>query len=288
MSKINSTNTICENIFELNKRQQLIKEQKRLSYEFLAKEFIETSTAAKSIENLLSQYADIVGKTEDAALVNFFCSIIDKIEVSQLLSENSDIDLKVFSRSDSAKISYVKNNHSDTAFDKFSTLFENPKVSYNATFEDICEDVYNSICDYCILPIESAGGKLFSFYSLIDKYDLKIFAVCDLEDGISDKHTRYALLTRKNIYFSEPIQSSYFEFSMTVDNNYSLKNILDAAECCGLNLYRLDTMSVPYDDMTFRFYHIFKSDSANALPFIMYLNYKYPQHDSIGYYISLK
>ena len=288
MSNINSINTICENLLELNKRQQLIKEQKTISCKLLAREFVENSHTLENISDLISQYTNLVGINDDTALVKFFCSIVDSFEVSQLLSTIPDIDLKFFSKNDSAKISYVKNNHSDTAFDKFSNLFENPKVSHNTSFEDVCEDVYNSICDYCILPIESAGGKLFSFYSLIDKYDLKIFAVCDLEDGVSDKHTRYALLTRKNIYFSESVQSSYFEFSMTIDNNYSLKTILDAAECCGLSLYRLDTMSVPYDDMTFKFYHIFKSDCATVLPFIMYLNYKYPQHEAIGYYILLK
>ena len=74
---------------------------------------------------------------------------------------------------------------------------------------------------------------------------------------------------------------------MIEDENYSLKNILEAANICGLHLYRLDTVSSPYDDLAFKYYHIFKTPSQSVLPFLMYLNYKYPRHENIGYYIEV-
>ena len=167
-------------------------------------------------------------------------------------------------------------------------MFEKAKVSYRTSFEDVCEDVYNSTSDYCILPIEnSTGGKLFSFYSLIDKYDLKIFAICDLDEGSSDKRTRYALISKKTLIYPESKRNVFVEFSMIEDENYSLKNILEAADICGLELYRLDTVSSHYDDLAFKFYHVFKTKNPNVLPFLMYLNYKYPRHEDIGYYIEI-
>ena len=185
-------------------------------------------------------------------------------------------------------ISYVKNNHSEAAFIRFSKLFENPKVTYRTSFEEICEDVYNSASDYCILPIEnSTGGKLLSFYSLIDKYDLKIFAVCDIDEGTSYKRTRYALISKKSLIHLKNKKNIFVEFSMVEDQNYSLKNILEAAEICGLELYRIDTVSSQYDDLAFKFYHVFKTKTQEILPFLMYLNYKYPRHEAIGYYIEI-
>ena len=138
------------------------------------------------------------------------------------------------------------------------------------------------------MPIEnSANGKLFSFYSLIDKYDLKIFAVCDLEDYPSEKTTRYALVCKKTFIYQSNKKSSYVEFSLIEDESYSLKNILEAAELCGLKLYRIDTAVAPYGDLAFKFYHIFKSKEESAIPFLLYLNYKYPRYEAIGYYISI-
>ena len=116
---------------------------------------------------------------------------------------------------------------------------------------------------------------------------MKIFAVCDLEDGVSDKLTRYALISKKNLFYPQKAKRFYIEFSIIGDDNYSLKDILEASELCGIKLYRIDTVSVPYDDLTFKFYHVFECNTFNALPFIIYLNYKQPQHEAIGYYISL-
>ena len=283
--------TICNNIQELNDRTKLLDEQKQLSYEFLAQSVIESYPVNNITQKLISEYVELIDKyldeNNDSKIINFFQTLVNNSVVSSSFFDSSSFSLEVFSPSASAKISYVKNNYSDAAFMRFSSLFDNPKVSYKMTFEDVCEDVYNNASDFCILPIENSGGKLFSFYSLIDKYDMKIFAVCDLEDGVSDKLTRYALISKKNLFYPQKAKRFYIEFSIIGDNNYSLKDILEASELCGIKLYRIDTVSVPYDDLTFKFYHVFECNTFNALPFIIYLHYKQPQHEAIGYYISL-
>lgn len=283
---------LCDNIKDLSERKELIGEQQRISYEFLLQFFIDNYKASDITQSTVFEYADLIekysGKRSNNELINFFCKAVDKIGFSPSLFMNENSTLEFFTPASSSMISYVKNNNSDSAFIKFSTLFDKPKVAYRTSFEDVCEDVYNSASDYCILPIESSsGGKLFSFYSLIDKYDLKIFAVCDLEDGNSDKRTRYALVSKKNLIYLKSKKDIFIEFSMIEDKNYSLKNILEAAHVCGLELYRIDTVSAAYDDLAFKFYHIFKSKNQGTLPFLMYLNYKYPRHEAIGYYIGI-
>ena len=171
---------------------------------------------------------------------------------------------------------------------RFSELFEKPTVSYGTTFEEICADVYNSESDYCILPIEcSSNGKMFSFYSLINKYELKIFAVCDVDEGVSGKRTRYALLSRKTLVYTSEAQLEYFEFSIIGSKDYCLYDILEAANSSPISVYRIDTLPVPYDDLKFRFHHIFEGRKKDIIPFIMYLNFKYPQYEVIGNYILI-
>ena len=80
---------------------------------------------------------------------------------------------------------------------------------------------------------------------------------------------------------------AYIEFSIISDNGNELPDIISAAKRCGIGLFRIDTVSVPYDDSRFRYYLIFEGEGKSAIPFIMFLNFKYPQHKNIGYYISL-
>ena len=283
---------LCDNIKDLNERKKLINEQRQISYDFLLQSFADNHKASDISQNTVFDYANLIekhsGKKSNTEIANFFCEITKKIGFLPSLFLNENYSPEFFSPDAPSMISYVKNNYSDSAFIRFSKLFDNAKVAYRTSFEEICEDVYNSASDYCILPIEnSTGGKLLSFYSLIDKYDLKIFAVCDLEEGISDKRTRYALVSKKSLIHLKSKKDVFVEFSMVENENYSLKNILEAAEICGLELYRIDSVSSQYDDLAFKFYHVFKSKNQGILPFLMYLNYKYPRHEAIGYYIEI-
>ena len=241
---------ISQNLSELKKRRDLIARETSVLIELL----IKSNGITGSEENLLQM-------------------------------ENYEI----FSSNKLAVISYVKNNYNDTAFLRFSELFHTTKVSYGINFEEVCERVYNGVCDYCILPIESvAGGKLFSFYSLIDKYDLQIFAVCDIDEASSSKRTRYALLTRAPLICADDEKRHYFEFSLIKDDSYLLSDILDAADTVGARLYRIDSIPVPYDDLTFRIYHVFEADSNAFLALKTYLDYKYPQQKTVGHYLLLE
>ena len=128
-------------------------------------------------DSIISDYLTLIEDATPSDYIQFFSALIERMGSLISLTDDDDNSYEIFSSSSPSKISYVKNNYSDAAFMRFSSLFKLPKVAYGASFEDACESVYNAASDYCILPIENAAnGKLFSFYSLIDKYDLKIFA----------------------------------------------------------------------------------------------------------------
>ena len=274
-----------QNISYLAERSRLINEQKRIAFELLAEGL------SKEKDLLTNETYDGYGFLENATPADCIAFFNELTEVndslSQPLAEHGE-PYDVFSRTAASKISYVKNNSNDIAFLRFSELFETPTVSYGTTFEEICEDVYNSESDYCILPIEcSSNGKMFSFYSLINKYELKIFAVCDVDEGISGKRTRYALLSRKTLVYPENTKPEYFEISIIGGKEYQFSDILEAAQSCSLSVYRIDTLPVSYDDLKFRFHHVFEGNRKDLFPFITYLNYKYPQYEVIGNYILI-
>lgn len=201
----------------------------------------------------------------------------------------TDEAYEIFPAKRRAVISYVKNNYNDAAFLRFSSLFTATKVTYGSGFEEICENVYNGLCDFCILPLESApGGKLFSFYSLIEKYELHIIAACDIDEASTSKRTRYALVSKRFILPDKDKSRYFFEFSLIKDENSSLPEILDAAEALGTVLYRIDSIPVPYDDLTFRIYHVFEGEASSLTSLASYLFFKHPQSKTVGRYLLIE
>ncbi len=273
---------IIDNIRKLGVRKMLTNQQETLFMSLLA----ENEHTAPQYRTILNEYCKEAGP---AAAIVFLRNLAEKTENPLSLLTATDSSYEPISPDDSALIAYVKNNYNDAAFLKFSSLFSFAKVSYCTGFEEVCEDVYNSVCDFGLLPIESANdGKLFSFYTLIEKYDLKIVAVCDIDDTHSSNKTRYALISRKSILFHNRNENAYFEFSLINSGAGVLSDILSAAVSCDAHLYRIDTISLPYDDLAFKFYHIFDARGSDILPLILYLDLKYPQFKIVGHYISIE
>ena len=245
---------------------------------------------SKNLSELDKRRKLLIGET--AACVELMMKELKEKHASDVTDETNALlheDYEVFTEGRTAVISYVKNNYNDAAFLAFSKLFNTPKVSYGASFEEVCERVYNGVCDYCILPLESvAGGKLFSFYSLVEKYDLHIFAACDIDETSSSKRTRYALLSRTALIWEDNSKKSYFEFSIIKDDSYALTDVLDVAFAMGAKLYRIDSIPLPYDDLTFRIYHVFEADANTLLNLRLYLENKYPQLKTVGHYLLIE
>ena len=145
------------------------------------------------------------------------------------------------------RIAYLRNSYNDMAYMQFASLLSSPRAAYFNSVTDVCESVYNGNCEYCILPVEtSSDGKLLSFYEIILKYNFNVSAVYELR---GDKgYTRYALLDKGLDLVSSGVRTKtrtrYLEFVMTETDNFSLSDLLFAAEFCGLKLRRIDTLNV--------------------------------------------
>ena len=148
------------------------------------------------------------------------------------------------------RIAYMPAAFADKAYLALSAGVENPRAAAVAGFVDACEEVRSGLCEFCILPLEnSQNGKLTAFTRLMLRYNLRIIAVCDLENGAAEGQvTRFALLrAAEEGSFPAPLipppsgEPLYLELIHTEDSP-TLTDLLTAAEFCGMRLCRVDTL----------------------------------------------
>ena len=196
----------------------------------------------------------------------------------------SDRELSEFSQN---RISYQKNNYTEQAFRCFSDWLGEARAAYAHSFSSVCEDVYNGISQYCILPIRnSSEGRLVSFARLIAQYDLKIAATCDVRVG-EDKITRFALLQRDFTPLSDGEQTAqFYECVCTLSDFPDAEDLLSAARLCGLKAEYVDVQSSELPSQRV-FHGVFRVENGDLLAFLLYLAMVLPTVNSIGHYPHL-
>ena len=184
------------------------------------------------------------------------------------------------------QIAYVRNKRSDDAFLSFANRQRGAKPMYVGSFLEACESVFDNVCEFCILPIEnSKEGKLYSFYSMIDRYELKICDVtlCETDDG-SDGIT-FALVSRAVETGNVSNSSKRFEFSLIDEHTELLSDILLATNALGGKVISVGTQPVPYDELKTLYYFSidFEGEGADALA--LYINEEYSKYTPLGLYV---
>lgn len=223
---------------------------------------------------------------------------LESAELCRLLTESPQFHLKpidFFGHEEPialrahGSIAYIRNAFTDQAFLTFSPLFARPKSQYFDSYQAICEAVSDGNCEACILPIEhAADGKLISFYRMIDRYDLKISACCDIAqtEGVT---SRFALL-KKNIFISSqsPEEEHLFEFSFTRSSPHPIGTLIETARLSELRVRRIDSIPLAYAENRFAFHLVLSTPGqAKLLPFLLYLALELPQYNPIGIYPCL-
>ena len=184
------------------------------------------------------------------------------------------------------RVVYQRNSYSDSAFLAFSKKQKYLQAAYAHSFPAACEDVYNGICELCILPVEtSSEGQLSSFSKLIDRYDLKIVSICEIS-GTDSRSTRFALLQKQLPTVWPTGKETFLEISLPLEDSPSPFSILLAAELCGLRSYRLD--SIPMDaPRGFSAHFVFRTDHADLYAYLLYLAMEAPHYIPVGIYSKI-
>lgn len=241
------------------------------------------------------QYNDTLRSSEDTArfcleMIRRGYPIAREGHSDELFGSGEPISQKA-----SGRVAYLRSRVADEAFLALTAPLQKPKAAYFSSFSDVCEEVYHGLCEYCILPVESAdGGKLLSFYSLIEKFELRIVSVTDLDDG-KGGYTRYALLSHR--YVSPyPIGASgkrcYAEFLLVLNDRLSLSDVLLAAELLGMRVTRTDSFPLPDRRDAYRYGLVFLlPEGAELAPtveaFLLYLSVSLPEYTPLGVYTKL-
>lgn len=295
---------VKKNLLDLDKRQSdlfeirraLIKElsdsiclNKELTFEIVKERYRDIFSDA----NFSEKYFDALSLADRVELCSFLSKSpkLNRAFEEVLLGENEKCDADAI-----GKVAYMKNNYTDQAYLTFSKVISSPRSSYHSSFQAVCEEVYSGTCEYCILPIENSNdGKLMTFYSMIDKYELKINYICTVYHSNGQGFTKFALLKKSfsisgifnasQAYLSK--RSLEIRVSELLKNDSPLFNILSAAELCSLKLQRIDSLPLTYNEDLLGYYVVFSISQSDLKTFLMYLSLEYPQSYLMGVYLSV-
>ena len=183
------------------------------------------------------------------------------------------------------KVAMVRNRYNELAFERFSSAITGAKRSYVSSFSEACEDVYDNRCEFCVLPIENeSDGRLFGFYAMLDRYELKIVSVCALESEERGERVIYALAGRKLPDRLPKELLWYLEFSLVFETGSVAEDVLRVAPLFSAVPGKLDSLPVGYDDGMQRFYCRFRMSREMAAAMELYLFCEHAEYSCIGMY----
>ena len=269
MNNKDAISIYCENINEFSRRQRIAEAQRTGSVNELIDTFVKGSVRYIPSE-ACADFRELLpaSKYEDRA------------RLCMALSASSRFG-------GHGKVALVRNRYNELAFSCFSKVITRPKEVYSQSFGAACEDVYDSRSEFCILPIEnSRNGRLFGFYSMLDRYELRICAVCEpeSEEGSLEGSVKYALVGRA-IPDRVPKNSRWcFEFSIISDSGSTLSDISAVAPIFGARLIKIDSLPVEYDSGLQKYYFTFGLPEASISPFDLFLPEEYARYTTVGLY----
>ena len=310
------TEITLQNLLELEKRLELIMEERIAHIDELSHTVVKDGEDADIIKSIiLSLKPESYSDSDRIAHFNkknistmfsaislcerlIICESIskcylsgEKISYEMFLDENEPY---VVPRTAQERIAYLKNSYNDTAYMHLSTLLESPRAAYFDSISAVCESVYNNTSEYCILPLEtSSDGKLSSFYDIILKYGFKICGVYDLHNQDTKKYTRYGLISKSinpnKTLIKHKSRIKYLEFAFESDGYPLLSDILTASEHCSMKLRRVDTLSPASSryQKSPLICPVFRVDSADLNTFMTFLAIDCPEYKMLGIYTQI-
>jgi hypothetical protein len=239
-------------------------------------------------------------------LISFYQSLIGESKPNVALTAAKLLGhaepMEAFAR---GNIAYQHSIYTDEAFLHFSRVLPTARAVYSDSFSGVCEQVFNGLCEYCILPLENTqDGKLVRFYHLIQKYELKIELTCRVTTS-DNRHSTVFGLCRRGLSWPllpMPHKDFCFEFLFWQEpERVTLGELLTAASACSLSLVRVDCLprsdeeilmgagypfALSFDISAERSYEPV-SPEQDFLAFLLYLAVHSPSALPLGIYQSL-
>ncbi len=276
---------LCDNLREFSERQSRAQKQQTLTVEMLCDHILSKGKGTDTQE-LYRQFLACIPAAQpiDQAIACLKIAAVHKAPPHDPLGL-FDAEEGVAAGSH-GRIALVRNRYNEQAFERFSPIILKAKPSYASSFAQACEDVADSRCEFCILPIENQeNGRLFGFYAMMDRYELKICASCTLEND--NARIRCALVGNSIPDRLPKGTDQRLEFSVTQPIGSFPSDILDLADALAAQTLCVDSIPVRYDDGLQRFFFTFRLTTQAAQAFHLYLSANHTAYTPIGFYTAL-
>lgn len=184
-----------------------------------------------------------------------------------------------------ATVSYLKNNYSQTAFEKFRTVLSAEAV-YETDFNSVCESVYLGNSDYAIVPLFNTNdGLMVSLYRMILRYELKAVLSADvmMNDGMTE--TKFMLFGKRE---NAKISFSRILLSFTDDTNITLPGLLAVCANVGVKLRFINTLPLEYTDDRREMVLDMELGDFDKKSFLLFIKTALPDINIIGMYKAVK
>lgn len=275
----------AENLREFEKRLNIVRQQKKITIFELARLYCEQYSNTNDIFTSLKNISKELSANDEIIFLSELCrsELSNKIKHILFIGSSEPTSAGAYS-----KISYVKNRYNDIAFEQFSRSVANAKPNYATSFTECCENVFDGTCEFGILPImNSKDGRLMSFYSLLDRYELKICETVDIESEDSSTILKHARISRACKEYKRRIQKNQkfiFEFSVISENTDFFADLFNAAKQIGANLKYVDSLPVEYTSNMQKFFFSFSLPIQNTLAFRLFVALNHQTYTPIGIY----
>ncbi len=286
MTKDEKIRVLSENLSLFQRRCERALEQRKIALTHIVSTLCE-SEEELSLDTLPQLYKSIVPDltgSEEMLLYSEMArshNVLTQMKAAFAIGTNASTPAGAH-----GKIACVKNRFNNSALDIFFEKINNAKALYVASFSEACDSIVEGKSEFCILPIENmTEGKMLGFYSMIDKFELKIRDVCDIEDEQS-MTIRYALLAKGAHEPSDRTRNSkyVFEFSVLSEDGSFMEKLLSAADACKAVLISFDFSPVEYDSRLRRYLLAFRISGHDSLLFRTFLATNYRNYTPVGFY----
>lgn len=276
-----------ENIRTFSERSEISEKQRLLSLSLCINALL--SDQDTTIPELYSRFStelsenNLLSPTDRAS---FFAALTHSVtQQKKMIADGSFRENESTKSGAHGRIALVRNRYNEEAFSLFEPFVQGAKAEFLSSFSDACEEVFDNLCEFCILPIENTeSGRLFGFYSMLDRYELKICATCTVEHDDSPDTVRYALVgkhlprripknTEWNLECCVSAQAEEFPYDI-----FRVAPIFDATPI------KIDSLPILYDDGAHRIYFTFRLPRTMAYAFDFYLLSEHPRYTAIGLY----
>ncbi len=272
--------TVYENLLILAGREENTRDQVRLFSRQMSDLLCDDPVAL----NTLWQRLSVSGITP-IFKINLCRCLFENVEYRVLAENIIRGDNEKVSESAKGRIAYVRNKRNDKVFLEFSKLVNDAKAYYSASFADACEAVFNNTCEFCILPIHNGKeGKLYSFYTMLERHELKITRTVTEEENDNQESVSFALAGRTVALQENVHKNLRYEFSLIGENAEVVSVVTEAVKELGGVVSDVGTLPVGYDQPRRRFYLSADIPAEAIIPLTLYFSLENMGFEVLGVY----